>query len=130
MSAKRQEAHTPIAAAAGPTVGGISVVTDPPIVRVAGDIDAATAAEFRAALEFCDDHPVIETLGLSEVGFFSAAGVRCFVELEWPTRPHPVIVGSAAVRRVLELCRLEFMLEPGRWMGAHDDAAAPPGRPR
>lgn len=106
-------------------VPGLHVRTEPSVVHVDGDVDAATAPAFRTALEICDSDPLVHSLDLSNVEFFSAAGVRCLVELEWPTRPHPQIVASRSVRRVLEICRLEFLLAPHGWEAAFDGWCTP-----
>lgn len=90
------------------------------VVHVIGDVDAATAPHFRRALMRCDDDPVVLALDLSRVSFFAAAGVHCFVDLGWPTRPHACVIASRSVRRVLEVCDLGFLLELHGWVGAFD----------
>jgi anti-anti-sigma factor len=96
------------------------VSTELGIVHVTGEVDAGTIRPFRAALELCEIDRLVRALDLSGVEFFSAAGVRCLVELRWSERPHPMIVASPAVRRVLALCRLEFLLAPHGWADAFD----------
>jgi anti-anti-sigma factor len=90
------------------------------VIKVAGEVDVATSADFRGALLMCDFDPVVTALDLSEVEFFSAAGVRCFVEADWTRRPHVVIIASPSVRRVLELCGLALLLDPHGWRHAFD----------
>jgi anti-anti-sigma factor len=90
------------------------------VVEVRGEIDLLTASEFRRALTICDSDPVVRALDLSRVSFFSAAGVRCFVEADWPGRPHVPVIASCSVRRVLDLCELGFLLEPHGWRCAFD----------
>jgi anti-anti-sigma factor len=90
------------------------------VIEVTGEIDVATAAEFRRALLMCDTDPIVRALDLSAVTFFSAAGVRCFVEADWPRRPHVGIIASCPVRRVLDLCGLTFLLAPHGWCHAFD----------
>lgn len=77
---------------------------------VAGEIDHASAQEFRRALDECDRDGRIVALDLTEVTFFSAAGVNCFVGAGWHRRPHDPVIASPAVRRVLELCDLTQLL--------------------
>lgn len=98
----------------------LEVRAEPSIVHVAGDVDAATAEEFKDALRRCDADPLVHALDLRGVGFFSAAGVRCFAELDWPTQPHALIFASESVRRVLALCRMEFLLDAHGWLGSFD----------
>jgi anti-anti-sigma factor len=90
------------------------------VIEVRGEIDLLTASEFRRALTICDSDPVVRALDLSRVSFFSAAGVRCFVEADWPGRPHVPVIASCSVRRVLDLCELGFLLEPHGWRCAFD----------
>jgi anti-anti-sigma factor len=90
------------------------------VLHVGGDVDAATAAAFRRALDVCDSDPIVRALDLTQVAFFSAAGVRCFVEADWPQRPHVGIVASPAVRRVLQLCDLDVLLATHGWWSAFD----------
>jgi anti-anti-sigma factor len=90
------------------------------VLHVRGDVDVATAADFRRTLAICDADPIVRALDLAQVTFFSAAGVRCFVEADWPRRPHVGIIASRAVRRVLDVCGLEFLLAPHGWRDAFD----------
>jgi anti-anti-sigma factor len=90
------------------------------VIQVRGEIDVLTVPDFRRALQICDADPVVEALDLTCVGFFSAAGVRCFVEAEWPCRPHVPIIASQPVRRVLDVCELGFLLEPHGWRSAFE----------
>jgi anti-anti-sigma factor len=88
---------------------------DANVVYLAGEVDRATVPQFRRALERCDEDPVVQALDLTCVDLFSAAGVGCLVERGWPTRPHPTIIASPAVRRVLDLSGLERLLDPHGW---------------
>ena len=90
------------------------------VIKVAGEVDLATAAAFRRVIAICDRDPVVRALDLSDVSFFSAAGVRCFVEADWPRRPHVGIIASPPVRRVVDLCGLGFLLAPHGWCHAFD----------
>jgi anti-anti-sigma regulatory factor len=82
---------------------------------VAGEVDATSAATFGTALDTCNSDPTTGALDLSEVTFFSIAGVRCFVDHGWTTRPHPIVIASRAVLRVLTLCDLDLLLDPHGW---------------
>jgi anti-anti-sigma factor len=93
---------------------------EPTAIHVAGEIDIATADEFGAVLDRCQRDPLVHTLDLSAVDFFSAAGVRCVVARAWPDCPHPAIVASVAVRKVLDICGLELLLAPQRRQPASD----------
>lgn len=97
---------------------------EPGVLHVVGEVDQWTAPSFRAALIECDDDPCIHALDLTEVDFFSAAGVSCFVERAWPVRPHAAIIASGAVRQVLTLCDLEYLLERHGWCRAEDGRGA------
>ena len=85
------------------------------VLHVSGEIDAAAAAEFSRTLRLCDDDHVVQALDLTAVTFFSAAGVRCLVEADWPWRPHVPLLASSAVRRVLGVCNLEWLLDAHGW---------------
>lgn len=93
---------------------------EPGVLHVVGDVDEWTAPTFCEALIACDDDPCIQALDLSGVEFFSAAGVGCFVEQAWTIRPHAAIIASRAVRRVLTLCDMEFLLGRHGWRTAYD----------
>lgn len=90
------------------------------VVHVRGEVDVTTAGRFRQALIACHADPVVSTLDLSGVGFFGAAGVTCFLDTDWPSRPHVGIIASRQVRRVLELCDLAYLLAPHGWRDAFD----------
>ncbi|MDW3216578.1 MAG: STAS domain-containing protein [Ilumatobacteraceae bacterium] len=113
-----------------PTVRGprLTVERVSTVVRVAGEVDAASVSEFRRAVRWCDEDPIVQALDLTAVTFFDAAGVRCLVESAWPLRPHNLVIGSSAVRRTFELCELEFLLGPHGWFGA--DGAEACGAPK
>ncbi len=98
-------------------MGGLRWGVDRGVVEVDGEVDAAAAQIFAAALDVCNDDTVIAALDLTRVSFFSAAGVRCFVDCGWTTEAHPLIIASPAVRRVLTLCDLDFLLERHGWTG-------------
>lgn len=98
----------------------LDVRYEPMTVRVAGEIDIATAPQFSDVLRRCERDLLVHTLDLSEVEFFSAAGVQCFIDRDWPICPHPAIVASAPVRRVLGLCGFEFLLAPHGWRTAFE----------
>jgi anti-anti-sigma factor len=100
----------------------LHTVVEPGIVRVAGEVDVHSVPQFSLALALSDLDHVVQVLDLSRIDFFSAAGVRCLVEREWPSRPHPSIVASPAVRHVLTLCRLEFLLETHGWRSGFDES--------
>jgi anti-anti-sigma factor len=87
----------------------LRIHTDGVVVRVAGEIDEATACQFGAALADCDRKAARE-LDLSGVTFFSAAGVRSLAANGWTTGGHPHVIASAAVRRVLAICDLESLV--------------------
>lgn len=93
---------------------------EPGVMHAAGAIDRHTAADFLNVLRDCDADPTIVALDLSGVEFFSAAGVRCFVQLGWPERPHASVIASRAVRRILLICDMEFLLAPHGWRDAFD----------
>jgi anti-anti-sigma factor len=99
---------------------GLCVWCASTVLHVRGDVDVATAPDFRRALAICDADPVVRALDLTQVTFFSAAGVRCFVEADWPQRPHVGIIASRPVCRVLELCDLDYLLAPHGWRDAFD----------
>lgn len=98
----------------------LSVVDAATVIKVAGEVDLATTDDFRRALAVCDRDPVVRALDLSGVSFFSAAGVRCFVEADWPRRPHVDIIAAPPVRRVLDLCGLGFLLASQPWSQPFD----------
>jgi anti-anti-sigma factor len=98
----------------------LTVERDSEVVRVAGEVDVATAPYFAAALAICDSDPIVRALDLTEVDFFSAAGVRCLVERAWPARPHADLIASPHVSRVLDLCGLGVLLTAQRWSSAPD----------
>ena len=98
----------------------LKVVYASTVIKVAGEVDVATTDDFRRALAVCDGDPVVRALDLSGVSFFSAAGVRCFVEADWSRRPHVDIIAAPTVRRVLDLCGLGFLLAPHGWSHAFD----------
>lgn len=101
-------------------VDGLHLWQEPGVLHVVGDVDSATATTFRTALHVCDDDPCIHALDLTEVEFFSAAGVGCFVERAWNVRPHAAIIASSAVRRVLTLCDMEYLLARHGWCDIDD----------
>jgi anti-anti-sigma factor len=90
------------------------------VVMVAGEVDASTADEFGAVLAVCNGDMTVAAVDLSRVTFFSAAGVRAFVRRGWTTGGHPMIIASPAVRRVLTLCEVEFLLERHGWTGGSE----------
>lgn len=98
---------------------GLDIGVEPMIVHVAGDVDAATAPGFSHALVL-SERPIVQALDLSGVTFFSAAGVRCFVERRWSIRPHPIVIASPAVRRVLDVVGLDHLLAAHGWRSAFD----------
>lgn len=104
----------------------LDVRYEPLSVHVAGEIDIATAAQFADVLRRCEHDLLVHTLDLSEVEFFSAAGVQCFVDRQWHICPHPAIVASAAVRRVLALCGFEYLLARHGWRLAFEGWHCPP----
>lgn len=93
---------------------------EPGVVRVAGEIDDWTVDEFQRALTDCDADPCVHALDLTGVEFFAAVGVSCFVERGWTVRPHAGIIASPAVRRVLTVCDMEFLLGLHGWQEAYD----------
>ncbi len=93
--------------------------TDDGVTRVAGEVDETTADDFAAALGACNGASV-RTLDLSDVTFFSAAGVRSLVANGWTTDTHPFVIASAVVRRVLSACDLDFLLTPDGQSGEPD----------
>lgn len=109
----RRVARCPAALWVGPP--GLDVWVEPLVVHLAGEIDAATTPTLRRSIERCDRDPSIAAIDLSEVTFFSAAGVRAFTEAGWPSRPHVDIIASPIVRRVLALCDLDFLLDRHGW---------------
>lgn len=88
---------------------------EPTAIHVAGEIDIATADEFEDVLVRCERDRLVHTLDLSGVRFFSAAGIRCFAAHGWSRCPHPAIVASPPVRKLLDLCGLEFLLARHGW---------------
>lgn len=80
------------------------------VVAVRGEVDVDTLADFRRALERCGADPLVHTLDLTGVSFFSAAGAGALVEAQWTRRPHPVIIASEAVQRLVGICGLETLL--------------------
>lgn len=92
---------------------------------MAGEVDAASADTFGTALDGCNGDPTTAALDLTEVTFFSVAGVRCFVEHGWATRPHPIVIASRAVLRVLTLCELDLVLDPHGWRDHAVDMLVP-----
>jgi anti-anti-sigma factor len=90
------------------------------VVVVAGEVDAATADEFGAVLAVCNADLTVAALDLSDVTFFSAAGVRSFVRHGWTTSGHPMIIASPAVRRVLSYCDVDLLLERHGWTGGSE----------
>jgi anti-anti-sigma regulatory factor len=91
---------------------------EPGVVHVSGVVDAATVPVFAAALATCEDDPCIQALDLSAVEFFCSAGLWCFVDRGWPIQPHVSIIASPAVRRVLTICDMEFLLARHGWRAA------------
>ena len=87
------------------------------VVEVVGEVDSTTEATFATALSVCNDDTTVAALDLSGVSFFSAAGVRCFVGQGWTVRAHPMVIASPAVRRVLTICGVDFLLERHGWTG-------------
>lgn len=90
------------------------------VIHVTGDVDHWTAPSFLEALIACEQDPCVQALDLSGVGFFSAAGVGCFVERDWTIRPHASVIASRPVRRVLTLCDMEYLLGRHGWQEAYD----------
>lgn len=93
---------------------------EPGVLHVTGEVDHWTAPSFQEALVACEADPCLQALDLSGVHFFSAAGVNCFVERAWTVRPHPAIIASRQVRRVLTLCDMEYLLGRHGWREAYD----------
>ena len=91
---------------------------EPGVVRVAGAVDAHTRPTFIRALEASETNPCVHALDLSAVEFFSAAGVGCFAGRGWPDRPHVLIIASTAVRRVLSICAMDYLLDQHGWRHA------------
>lgn len=104
------------------TAQRLSWENDRGVVHVSGDVDVVSAPQFHSILQVCDDDRFVIALDLTRVGCFSAAGVSCFVERGWLWRPHPIIIASRPVRRVLEVCDLDLLLEAHGWV--HDGVAA------
>jgi len=93
---------------------------EPGVLHVVGEVDQWSVGRFGDALRACEADPCVQALDLSEVTFFSAAGVTCFVERAWTVRPHAAIIASQPVRRVLTLCDMEFLLGRHGWREAYD----------
>ena len=104
----------------GRTPGRLRRWIEPGVLHVAGEVDLWTAPDFSRALAECDQDPCVQALDLSRVSFFCSSGVRCFVERSWTVRPHAAIIASPAVRHVLTLCDLEFLLGRHGWRTAYD----------
>lgn len=96
----------------------LDVRVEPGVVHVSGAVDADTARRFATALARCDEDPTIQALDLTDVDFFSSVGVWCLVDRGWPIKPHVSIISSPAVRRVLTMCDMEFMLALHGWRPA------------
>lgn len=99
------------------STSGLRWHIDRGVLEVVGEVDALTADAFGTALTVCDDDPTVAALDLSNVSFFSAAGVSCFVAHGWTTRAHPMIIVSPVVRRVLVTCDVDILLERHGWIG-------------
>ena len=107
----------------------VAIWTEPGVIHVRGDVDSSSELDFLAALKQCDEDPCIFALDLTAVEFFGTAGVRCFIQRQWPTRPHVPIIASRAVRRVLTMCDLEFLMELHGWRDQQDLREPPILRP-
>ena len=102
---------------ASPSGPGLRWRIDRGVLQVVGEVDLTSEESFATALSVCHDDTTVAALDLSGVSFFSAAGVRCFVRQGWTTAAHPMIIASPAVRRVLTICEVEFLLERHGWAG-------------
>lgn len=85
------------------------------VVEVDGVVDLETIDVFRSALWTCDADHTVFALDLTRIRHFVDLGARCLVDLGWLQRPHPIVIGSAAVRRVLIAAGIEQLLDLHGW---------------
>ncbi|MFD9889902.1 STAS domain-containing protein [Amycolatopsis sp. NPDC059027] len=84
---------------------------DTAVLTVVGDIDVATADQFRAALLRCDARCSGLVVDLSRVDFLGCAGVRALLNAG-ERNPEMVVVASGhAVRRALKVTGAERGLD-------------------
>ena len=103
-----------------PAASRLRCWSEPGVLHVAGEVDRWTTPLFAESLIAGEADPCMQALDLTAVDFFSSAGVSCFVKLGWNGRPHVAIIASRAVRRVLALCDMEYLLGRHGWRQAYD----------
>ena len=74
------------------------------VVRVAGDLDMATAPQLEETCESLEDLAL--ALDLSAVRFIDSSGLRALVRVREMAEDMAIVDPSAVVRRLLELTRM------------------------